>query len=170
MLRGPVFHRQAKRPYLLETHVTCRQMGNEDIRLWISLCMSRHVQEVLGCLVVLCTAVGLTDSACFHISHRMRQLPGKRGEDGTRPVLDLQAGPAFSVSCLDPYDRSEHSIGDSWKTAHCFVCSCKIISMECCAKYNGFETAPEGCKSVLDSEKCVYKFYRINDPGIACNP
>uniref|UniRef100_A0A8D0DNS8 Uncharacterized protein n=1 Tax=Salvator merianae TaxID=96440 RepID=A0A8D0DNS8_SALMN len=108
--------------------------------------------KVLLGLTVLLIAVDFSCGGCFSVLRTSKII------NGVVVIPDY---------CTDIYDGGRHEPRSVWNTKHCLGCSCGTKTMRCCTRY-GRDPQLRGCKTVLDEEECVYKFYRLDDPTKPC--
>ncbi|XP_035496289.1 beta-microseminoprotein-like [Scophthalmus maximus] len=97
--------------------------------------------KYLSVAVLLCGLLSLSDAQCFAKSMK----PGM-------------------THCQDEEDGTWHEVGSTWRDSHCNECSCS----GCCSVYSTPRHFPSDCVSVFDSEACVYRVHKKDDPTVQC--
>uniref|UniRef100_A0A3B4VA86 Beta-microseminoprotein-like n=1 Tax=Seriola dumerili TaxID=41447 RepID=A0A3B4VA86_SERDU len=70
----------------------------------------------------------------------------------------------WTTHCQDPVDKTWHAIGSKWRNSQCMDCTCS----GCCDAYSTPRQFPNDCVSVFDSEACVYRVHKRDDPTVEC--
>uniref|UniRef100_A0A3B4U5R2 Beta-microseminoprotein n=1 Tax=Seriola dumerili TaxID=41447 RepID=A0A3B4U5R2_SERDU len=70
----------------------------------------------------------------------------------------------WTTHCQDPVDKTWHAIGSKWRNSRCMDCTCN----RCCDAYSTPRQFPNDCVSVFDSEACVYRVHKRDDPTVEC--
>ncbi|XP_071338649.1 beta-microseminoprotein-like [Trachinotus anak] len=97
--------------------------------------------KYLALAVLLCSLLSLSNAQCF----------GKPMKPGM-------------THCQDDVDNTWHPIGSSWRNSRCMDCTCG----QCCSSYSTPTRFPDDCVSVFDSEACVYRVHKKDDPTVEC--